>query len=100
MIVIQIVGGNEVRAGKDLVTIGSDPGSVIAFPKDARVHPQHAVIRQVAGRWLVESQGEGLIRVGNGVPTKMGWLNRGDSIKLSDDGPELVFDPPAGLQSA
>jgi hypothetical protein len=96
MIVIQIVGGNEVRAGKDLVTIGSDPGSVIAFPKDARVHPQHAVIRQVAGRWLVESQGEGLIRVGNGVPTKMGWLNRGDSIKLSDDGPELVFDPPAG----
>jgi hypothetical protein len=94
MIVIQIVGGTEVRAGKDVVTIGSDPGSMVAFPRDARVYPQHAVIRQVAGRWLVESQGEGLIRVGNGVPTKMGWLNRGDSIKLSDDGPELVFDPP------
>jgi hypothetical protein len=95
MIVIQIVGGTEIRAGKPVVTIGSDPGSMVAFPRDARVQPQHAVIRQVAGRWLIESQGEGLIRVGSGVPTKMGWLNRGDSIKLSDDGPELVFDPPA-----
>jgi hypothetical protein len=24
----------------------------------------------------------------------MGWLSRGDSVKLSDDGPELIFDPP------
>jgi hypothetical protein len=24
----------------------------------------------------------------------MAWLNRGDSVKLSDDGPELIFDPP------
>ena len=79
MVVIQIVGGTEIRAGNPVVTIGSDPGSMVAFPRDARVQPQHAVIRQVAGRWLIESQGAGLIRVGNGVPTKMGWLSRGDS---------------------
>lgn len=94
MVVIQIVGGTQVRAGQPVVTIGSAADSQVAFPRDDRVEPQHAVIRQVAGRWLIESRGDALIRIGTGVPTKMGWLTRGESIKLSESGPELIFDPP------
>src|SRR5690242_18919798 len=92
MFVIQIVGGTQVRTEEPVGTIGSDPASLVAVPRDAHLAPQHAVIRQVGGRWVIESQGEGLIRIGSGVPTKLGWLSRGDSIKLSETGPELLFE--------
>jgi hypothetical protein len=100
MVVIQIVGGSQIRAGEPVVTIGSAADSHVAFLRDVRVAPQHAVIRQVAGRWLIESQGDGLICIGSGVPTKMGWLTGGEIIKLSASGPELIFDPPNAISAA
>ncbi|MFN0055064.1 MAG: hypothetical protein ACKV0T_23065 [Planctomycetales bacterium] len=91
MPVIQIVGGTRVQIEAEGVTIGSDSATGIAFPADPRLEPHHAVIRQVAGRWLIEAQGTRLFQIGSGVPTRMAWLSSGDCIKLSQEGPELIF---------
>lgn len=93
MIAIQIVGGTQLRSSEPALTIGSDAGSAIAFPGDARLQPRHAVIRHVAGRWLIESTGEGQFQIGGGVPTRMAWLQAGDCIRLSRSGPDLIFSP-------
>jgi hypothetical protein len=92
-VTIVISGQREVRLDGDAFSVGRDPSCSIPLPGDDRLEPQHAVIRRVAGRWMVESKGSGLIQVGEGRPTQMSWLNPGDLIRLTAAGPDLTFDP-------
>ncbi len=77
----------------DAVGIGRDPDNQVAFPNDSRLALQHAILRCVNGRWIVESRDGGPIRIGNGRPSKFAWLNPGDVIHLTETGPELIFEP-------
>ena len=74
------------------ILIGRGAAAQLSLP-DSRLFEQHAVLRQVAGRWLIEAQGEAVISVGNGRPTKVGWLSPDDVIRLTETGPTLVFEP-------
>ncbi len=77
----------------DTIGIGRSPDNQVAFPNDTRVAPRHAIIRLVSGRWIVEACDGWAIRIGNGRPTQFGWINPGDVIRLTESGPELVFEP-------
>jgi hypothetical protein len=92
-VTIRISGEREIVVEGDTISVGRDPACSVALPGDERIEPLHAVIRRVAGRWVVEARGNGLIQVGDGRPTQMGWLGPGDLIRLTASGPDLIFDP-------
>lgn len=73
--------------------IGRDRFCAIAFPDDERLCGQHATIKRVAGRWMVESQGDHLLTAGKAPPARVHWLQPGDTIGLTENGPKLVFEP-------
>ncbi|QDU44834.1 hypothetical protein Mal52_33200 [Symmachiella dynata] len=73
--------------------IGRDRFCAIAFPDDERLCGQHATIKRVAGRWMIESQGDHLLTAGNAAPARVHWLQPGESIGLTETGPKLVFEP-------
>ncbi|TWU05277.1 hypothetical protein CA54_59650 [Symmachiella macrocystis] len=73
--------------------IGRDRFCAIAFPDDERLCGQHATIKRVAGRWMIESQGDHLLTAGNAPSARVHWLQPGDSIGLTETGPKLVFEP-------
>ncbi len=73
--------------------IGRDRFCAIAFPDDERLCGQHATIKRVAGRWMIESQGDHLLTAGKAPPARVHWLQPGDSIGLTENGPKLVFEP-------
>ena len=76
----------------DSIGIGRSPDNQLAFPNDVRVAPMHATLKSVNGRWIIESREGGPIRVGNGRPTQFAWVKPGDTIYLTESGPEIVFD--------
>lgn len=74
-----------------MIAIGRSPSNQISFPNDTRLAPVQAVLRSVAGRWIIEAREGGPIRVGNGRPAQFAWLNSGDVIQLTEAGPEVIF---------
>ena len=54
-IALAISGKPLLEVDTELITIGSDPSGIVALTGDDRIKPRHAVIRRVAGRWLVRS---------------------------------------------
>ncbi len=84
---------------EESIVIGRSPSARLSLP-DTRLADQHAILRLVAGRWLIEAQGDGVIRVGDGRPTKVAWLNPGDVIHLTETGPSLTFAPTASTVAA
>ena len=53
--------------------------------------PRHARVTEIAGRWLLESLGDWLLKVGNSKPSRKHWLTSGDRIYLAPSGPSIVF---------
>src|SRR5262249_9213487 len=70
-----------------------------SLPHDERLAPLQAILKCVAGRWIVEAQGGGAVRVGNGRPAQFAWINPGDVIHLTESGPVLVFEPGSAAAS-
>jgi hypothetical protein len=95
-ITIGMPGGKQVQVEADSALIGRDGNCPIAFPQEKGLQPIHARIRKVAGRWLVEAQGDWPIRVGDGLPGRMSWLKPGDVIRLTEAGPEITFHDAPG----
>jgi len=93
MSVLLTIDGQMFRPETEVISIGRGPANQVSLPNDARLAAEQAVLRNVAGRWIVESRDGGLIRVGNGRPTQFAWLNPGDVIHLTDAGPAMVFTP-------
>lgn len=92
MIVIGLESRQIEFAGEE-IAIGRDAAAPLSLAGDQRVQPKHAVLRRVATRWLIEAADGVTIRVGDGRPTKVAWLNPGDVIHLSESGPTLTFCP-------
>lgn len=93
MPIVLKLNGQTQRYESDTISIGRGTANTISLPQDERLAPVHAMIRLVAGRWIIESKDKGPVRVGTGRPTQFAWLNPGDVIYLTDSGPELQFEP-------
>ncbi len=92
---VGLESGEVVEVEGNSAFIGSDASCTIAMPEEDHLQSQHAMIKRVAGRWIIESQGDHLLSVGDAAPARVHWLQPGDSIKLSDQGPLLIFEPAA-----
>ena len=90
---LQTLNDQHITVDADMAVIGRDPTCNIVAD-DNRLQPRHAVIKKVAGKWMVQSEGEWLLRVGNGVLGRKCWLNPGDTIWLAEGGPAFIFSPP------
>lgn len=88
-----LINGQTQRFDAETISVGRGPENAVSLPHDERLAPVHAILKRVAGRWIVEAQGAGLVRVGNGRPTQFAWINPGDVIHLTESGPQLVFEP-------
>jgi len=93
-IMLAISGRPPFSVDADTISIGSEAGVAISFPGDDRIRPRHAVIRKVAGRWMVEAREADSIQVGDSEPARLHWLNAGDVIHLVENGPTITFQPP------
>jgi hypothetical protein len=93
-IILAIPGKPPLEVDAELISIGSDPAGAVVLSGDDRIKPRHAVIRRVAGRWLVEAREADSIQVGNAPPGRVHWLSPGDVIRLTERGTEITFQPP------
>ncbi|MDB5346796.1 MAG: hypothetical protein JWP89_5173 [Schlesneria sp.] len=91
---LEIDGQAVVEFEEENILLGSDPACTVPFLPATGLAPKHAVIRKIAGRWIVEVRGGDSIQVGDAEPTRMHWLNPGDIIRLTDAGPSVQFEPP------
>ena len=104
-ITIRLPSGERRASSQERILIGRGARCPICIPDAGHLQDEHALLRKIADRWLVESRGNWLIRVGDAAPAKYGWLKTGDVIRLSQFGPDLVFEPAhedvvlAGLES-
>jgi hypothetical protein len=92
-IVLALPGRPPIEIESETITIGRESGSTVAFPGDDKISVHHAVIRKVAGRWLVEARESDFLQVGNAAPARVNWLSPGDVIRLAENGPEIIFQP-------
>ncbi len=93
-ILLAITGRPPFAVDAETISIGSEAGATIAFPHDDRIKPRHAVIRKLAGRWMVEAREADSIQVGDSEPARLHWLSAGDVIHLVEIGPTITFQPP------
>ena len=91
MPVICQIDGRPYRCEGEIIAIGRSPSNQISLPNDNRLAPVQAVLRSVAGRWIIEAREGGPIRVGTGRPAQFAWLNPGDVIQLTEGGPEVIL---------
>lgn len=92
-VTVQISGGKHVRVSANTVKIGRASACALSFPNEGHLDPEHAVLRRVANRWLIESRSGPVIQVGQSQLGRMHWLKPGDVVKLTPDGPEFTFEP-------
>lgn len=91
---LEIEGRGIVEFADESILLGADPTCSVQIPDCDGVALKHAVIRKIAGRWIIEVRAGDSIRVGEGEPARMNWLNPGDIIRLTDSSPSIVFEPP------
>lgn len=94
MSLVVACGNQRFTVTGDEALIGRDPACAISMPDDSRLSARHAALRLVGGRWLIEARSETMLQVGTASPSRLGWLNDGDVIRLTPNGPELVMNPP------
>ena len=92
-ITVELGIGQIITVQHDSATIGQDPASDIRIVNSPKIQPVHARIVKVANKWMIESAGDWLLQVGDGVPGRKLWLNPGDLVHLSESGPYMVFEP-------
>lgn len=87
------IDGEVYEFTEAIITLGSDPGCTVLFPESEEMTPCHAVIRKISGRWSVEVRDASFIQVGDEPKSRMYWLNQGDVIRMTDNGPNITFQP-------
>jgi hypothetical protein len=92
-ITIALPSGDCVRIDNNTIIVGQDTSCHVSLPRETALHPQHAKISRIAGRWLIESLGDWFVQVGDALPARKQWLKPGDSIRLAESGPTVVFEP-------
>jgi hypothetical protein len=96
IIILETSSQPSVLTEDNTATLGRDASCALSMPQDDRIEPHHATIKKVAGRWLIESAGDWLIRVGDGPAGRKRWLKPGDVIHLTETGPEITFNLAEG----
>src|SRR4051812_7223583 len=91
---IQLPDGSRTTLEGDSFTLGIDPECQIVLPIVPGLERKHAEIKRIANRWLVQSLGDWFIQVGQSAPAHKCWLQPGDKIHLTPNGPEVLFDTP------
>jgi len=94
-VTIQLPSNEQVTTDGSTILIGTDISCDVCLPRESGCQAQHALIRKLANRWLVESLGDWSIRAGASEQGKRCWLQPGDLIHLMPHGPVLVFEPRA-----
>jgi hypothetical protein len=92
-ITIGLRGGARITVDRESATIGRGPG-VDVVVDSPNVQPIHAKICKVAGRWMIESAGDWLLQIGDGVAGRKHWLQPNQTIYLAESGVSVVFEPP------
>ena len=92
-ITVELGLGQIITVQHDSATIGQDAASDIRIVNSPKIQPIHAKIIKVANKWMIESAGDWLLQVGDGVPGRKHWLKPGDLVHLSESGPYMVFEP-------
>lgn len=90
---LAVAGRPHINLSEENITLGSDPSCAVSFPESSGLMPKHAVIRKIAGRWLIEVREADAIFVGGPDPKRLFWLNPGDTVKLTENGPAITFQP-------
>jgi hypothetical protein len=75
------------------ITLGTDPSCTVALPESSGAKPKHAVIRKIAGRWLIEVREAESFLIAGSEPKRLHWLQPGDVIQLTDNSPTITFQP-------
>jgi hypothetical protein len=91
-ITVALPSGQHITFGARAVVIGREKGCQIVLPEEA-IRPRHAKLSRIAGRWLIEALGDWLLQVGSQTPARKQWLEPGDSIRLAEGGPVIIFEP-------
>lgn len=81
-----------LRFHTDMIRIGRAVGNEISLPHDPQLKPLHATLKRVHDRWIIESAAGVVVRVGGGRSVRFAWLQPGDTIRLTNTGPEIAFD--------
>jgi hypothetical protein len=92
-ITVELAFGHIITVDHDTATIGSDPGSDIPISDSPSIQFHHARIAKVANKWMIESAGDWMLQVGDGVPGRKLWMKPGDVVHLAESGPYMVFAP-------
>ena len=91
-ITLEMPSGQSIVLESQSVTIRPDRQCDVRLPG---IQPRHAKIIKIAGKWMIESVGDWLLQVGDGVPGRKCWINPGDRIRLTESAPVIVFQPQA-----
>jgi hypothetical protein len=94
-ITIELSSGRRITVEEGSATIGRGPEADVVV-ESVDLQPIHAKISKVAGRWMVESTGDWLLQVGDGVLGRKHWLEPNQVIRLTESGVSVVFEPTAG----
>lgn len=90
---LAVTGCEPIVLEMNEISVGSAQNCGVSFLNMPNVKPKHAVIRMIAGRWLVEVREADAIYVNTDEPKRMQWLQPGDVIRLTLAGPEIIFQP-------
>lgn len=82
--------GERKTSTADTISIGSAPSCQICI-SDPGVRLKHAIIRKVAGKWMIEAEEGILLKVGDEEPARKSWLSEDCTIRLANEGPTVTF---------
>src|SRR5690349_4073838 len=97
---LAITGRPSVELSNDNITLGSNPSSLVSLPEAPGIKPNHAVIRLLDGRWVIEALEAEALFVTGSPPKRAHWLSSGDIVGLLEKGLALKFevnDKPAAV---
>lgn len=94
---LAVAGGEPIVLDQNEISVGSAQSCGVSFLNMPNIKPKHAIIRMIAGRWLVEAREADFIYVNGDEPKRMQWLTPGDVIRLTLNGPHIVFQPVDGM---
>ncbi|MEI8018398.1 MAG: FHA domain-containing protein [Schlesneria sp.] len=92
-ITLAVHGRPPITVGADEISLGSDPSCEVSFSDIDEIKPNHAVIREIGGKWLIEACEADSLIVGNAKPARLHYLKPGDVIRLTENSPPVTFEP-------
>ena len=92
-ITLAVHGRSPITVGDEEISLGSDPGCQVSFADVEEIKPNHAVIREIGGKWLIEAREAESLVVGDAKPARIHYLKPGDVIRLTENSPPVTFQP-------